>query len=929
MLKHMLGITKKELSDYFSSLAAYLFLSVFLAITYIIFFWVEAFFARNLADMRPFFDWLPVLMIFLVSVLTMGSWSEERRRGTIELQVTSPVPIEIYIAAKFFAAMSIIVIALLLTLPLAITVDILGELDWGPVLGGYIAAVCLASAYTAIGLWASSQSDNQIVGLILSVTICALLYIIGSNTFTQLFSYQTAEWLRMFASGARFESITRGVLDMRDIVYYLSLVILFLLLNRYKILSLQTIGNVNNQPVKKYIRSSILIFMLLTFINITLTTLNQVRLDLTQGKIYTLSAATRNYLDELNEPLLIRGYFSSNTHPLLSPLVPRVRDLLNEYSIQSNSEIKIEFIDPLMQPKFEQEAGVEYGIRPVSFETESKYQSSIINTYFNILISYGDQYEVLNYKDLVELKASAGKHEIDLENPEYQITRAIMSVVGKANRPVHSLKKTHMPLVLTGYVSAKEELPVEKKNLLTEIEKSSRLFKQQSNDNFDLLLINPDDDQLTRQYLQNELGVRNRTSEEGEYQSYWFHFTLTNGQDTVPVNFTGALDNAAEKSILAAYKRMLPDTVNTVALMKPLPAPGPAGVSESPGMPKNYSILRDILRKSVSVIDIDMKSGMVPEGVNFLMVLAPRYLTPEQINAIEKYLAEGGNVLLASSPIDVNVGYFTEVYSVKSGLEKWLDELGVNIENTLVLDDRHGQYILPTSRAASGIRVRETSLVNYPYIIDVRDSGLNSENPVTAKLGQVYVPWASPITIDTGKNKNRNIITLLQSSPDSWKSSSHNILPDYEKYPDLGFFEGDQKDRQSLAVILEGLFPAKQKILEHQPGSLAIVSSSAFLTDNYLDKMSRVLRTEYRRPVQLVQNLVDWSLTDKSLLNVLRKHSQFTRTLKTQTSETKKKWEYLNYIIGFAGLAIIVLIRLLVRKMSILHNQNLIMKIEK
>ena len=237
------SITKKELRDFFSSAAALLFLGIFLIAVYIVFFWVDAFFARNLADVRPLFNWIPLLFIFLVSALTMHSWSEERRMGTIELIQTSSVSPWAYLIGKLFAVLALVMVALMLTLPLPITTAYLGELDWGPVLGGYLAAIFLAAAYTAIGMWASSQSENQIVSLIVSVVIMSVLYALGSPTVTNLFSYDLADWLRSFSTGSRFDSITRGVLDMRDVIYYLTIVLFFLLLTRIKLESLRWADN--------------------------------------------------------------------------------------------------------------------------------------------------------------------------------------------------------------------------------------------------------------------------------------------------------------------------------------------------------------------------------------------------------------------------------------------------------------------------------------------------------------------------------------------------------------------------------------------------------------------------------------------------------------------------------------------------------------
>lgn len=924
MWTNIWSVTKKELRDYFSSSAALLFLGIFLIAVYIVFFWVEAFFARNLADVRPLFDWIPILFIFLISALTMHSWSEERRMGTIELVLTSAVSPWAYLIGKFLAVLTLIAVALVLTVSLPITASVLGELDWGPVFGGYIAAIFLAAAYSAIGLWASSQTENQIVSLIVSIVVAGVLYALGSTTVTNLFTNEMGEWLHAFGAGSRFESITRGILDLRDIFYYLTIVVLFLLLTRKKLESLRWANNFTKKAHNYWIRLTAIVVTLFVVLNVGLSFVTQARVDLTEGNIYSLSSATKEYLKDLGRPLLIRGYFSSSTHPLLAPLVPRIRDLLHEYGVQGKGNIQVEFIDPLHQAKFEEEAGMNYGIRPVSFHSESKYQASIINTYFNVLVAYEDQYKVLNYKDLVDLKASAGKHEVDLDNPEYQITRAISSITAKAERQVSSFSTLTDPIVLTGYVSSLNVLPENNKEVVKIVEELGDTLRQESNDNFDLLIINPDDDQLTQEYLQNELGVRPLAGDELTAQSYWFYFTLTDGKNTVPVSFSSEPDKLViTQSFYAAYKRLLPDSEKTVALMRPLATPGPAGVSESPGIPKHFSILRNALQQFVQVIDVDLRDGIVPSEVDFLMVLAPRFLHPAQISAIQDYLAKGGTVLIAFSSIDVNVSYFTEVFPVRSGLEQWLTGLGISIDDTLVLDNQHGQYTLPVMRGVGDLRVRETNLVNYPYIIDVRGEGLNAESGITAKLGQVYVPWASPIIVDPQQNSNRTVTSLLLSSGESWTSNSQAILPDFETFPDVGFeTQIENVTPQVLATMIEGSFSVKDS--QEKSSRLIIVGSSALFTDNFADQMSQVLRSEYRRPIQLMQNLVDWSLEDQSLLGVLRKHSQFTRTLTTLDEQKKSRWEYLNYGLGAFGLLFIYLIRVVLHKKSYIRGEKLL-----
>ena len=162
-MKQLLAITRKEVGSYFGSPLAFIFLGVFLASTLFLFFWFETFFARGVADVRPLFRWLPLLTVFLVAALTMRQWSEEENSGTLEMLLTLPVTSAQLVLGKFLAVMALIGIAFALTLPLPFTVAFLGDLDTGPVVGGYLAATLLAAAYAAMGLFLSSRTSNQII----------------------------------------------------------------------------------------------------------------------------------------------------------------------------------------------------------------------------------------------------------------------------------------------------------------------------------------------------------------------------------------------------------------------------------------------------------------------------------------------------------------------------------------------------------------------------------------------------------------------------------------------------------------------------------------------------------------------------------------------------------------------------------------------
>lgn len=224
-------VALRELRAYFNSPIAYVFLLAFVGAALFTFF--NAFFARGQADLRGLFEAVPLLTLLLVPALTMRLWAEEAKQGTLEVLLTLPAREHELVSGKFFASWALLGVGLALTLPLAFTVANLGHLDWGPVLGGYIGAMLLGAAYLALGQFVSALTENQILAFILAFLLCLALYGIGTETFSGLFSDRTATVLRFLATGSRFASIARGVIDLRDLVYYASLTLFFLAASVY------------------------------------------------------------------------------------------------------------------------------------------------------------------------------------------------------------------------------------------------------------------------------------------------------------------------------------------------------------------------------------------------------------------------------------------------------------------------------------------------------------------------------------------------------------------------------------------------------------------------------------------------------------------------------------------------------------------------
>lgn len=222
------AVAQRELSSYFNSPIAYTFLLVFALSAIVTFFNVNAFFSRGIADLRGLFDAAPILMILLVPALTMRLWAEEQKQGTMEVLLTLPARSHELVLGKFLASWALLALGLALTLALPVTVALLGGLDPGPVIGGYLASLLLGAAYLALGQLVSATTENQILAFIMALVVCLALYAVGTEAFTGLFPDATAEVLREIGTGARFASIGRGVVDVSDLLYYASLTGFFL-----------------------------------------------------------------------------------------------------------------------------------------------------------------------------------------------------------------------------------------------------------------------------------------------------------------------------------------------------------------------------------------------------------------------------------------------------------------------------------------------------------------------------------------------------------------------------------------------------------------------------------------------------------------------------------------------------------------------------
>ena len=949
-------IAQKELALFFSSPIGYLFLLAFLGVTLFVFFWGEAFFARNIADVRPMFEWLPVLLIFLASALTMRMWSDERRTRTLELLVTVPATTWEFVVGKFMACWLLLIVALVLTLPLPITVSLMGTLDWGPVLAGYVAAALLGAAYLSIGLFSSARSDNQIVSLLLASFACGAFFVIGTDFVTALSPAPMAEVLRGLGAGARFESITRGVLDFRDLYFYLSVVGVFFVLNVHAIES----HGWSASRTERHRSKGVLLALLganLLIANVWLASVSSVRLDVTQGNQYSISEATRSYLARLDEPLLIRGYFSEKTHPLLAPLVPQLKDLLTEYEVAGNGAVRLEIIDPASDPEKEDEANTKYGIRPVPFQVADRYQSSLVNSYFDVLVQYGDENEVLSFRELIEVKVR-GESDLDvqLRNPEYDITRAIKQALQGFQSGGDLFSNLTTDVEFLGYFSEDARLPIELVDLKTVLSGVLDDLTVASAGRLTSRYVDPEagDGTLAVEIAEN-YGFSPMAASLFDANTFYFYLTLTDGETVIEIPIPESRDaDVLRQGIEEGLKRFATGLLKQVAFAAPEAPPAymQQQMPQPPG--SQFVTLREVLASDYDIESADLQTGTVAPTAEVLLVLEPEELDQRAVFAIDQFLMRGATVVVASGAFSTSAtAEFLSASPANTGLEGWLAHHGVTIDSSFAMDPQNAAFPLPVIREVGGFRFQDVQMQDYPYFIDIRPDGMNEDIAPTADLPQLTMTWSSPIEIDPTANTDRSVTPLLTSSSGSWRSTSTSITPELSSSGVAVFEPEGELEPLTLGVLLAGRFesyfdesplipdpPALDepegeadqaadgesadeaaadeesdtlgtitRVIDRSPESarLIVLGSSTFVADQNLRTLGAVDGTVYVNSLQFMANVVDWAVEDETLLGI-RARGHFNRTLPPMDEAEQRVWEIINYALMLIGVVVVYLV---------------------
>ena len=341
-MKSILGIARRELQVAFNSPLAYIVLGVFLLVCGIKFFFFPGVFLFGRASYRTFFDWMPAFLAVLAPALTMRMLAEEKKSGTLELLMTLPVRDAEIAVGKWLAGTGIIAIGLLFTVINAFAIAPLAVpgqgFDWGPVIGGYVGTLLLASSMVALGIMFSAQTKNQVIAFILSTVVAGLNLMLSFAIV--IFPPALGEPLQYLSAYYHFESLGRGVIDWRDVLFFVSVTAGLLIITTQTLTAHRRVGSTAKASTTTALALGVLVFVNLFALRLPL------RLDLTRDQTFTLAEATEETMHGLTAPVTITAYFSKDLPPPFSDNARFIKDLLEEYRAIAGDNLSFSFVDP-------------------------------------------------------------------------------------------------------------------------------------------------------------------------------------------------------------------------------------------------------------------------------------------------------------------------------------------------------------------------------------------------------------------------------------------------------------------------------------------------------------------------------------------------------------------------------------------------------
>lgn len=432
----MFALFRKEINSFFASPIGYLVIAVFLLLNGLFLWLFKGEFNvldNGFADLSSFFLLAPWILLFLVPAVTMRCFSDEKKQGTLELLLTKPISHLQIVLGKYLGSFVLIILALIPTLLYIYTVYELGlptgNLDMGSTLGSYFGLLFLVAAYTAIGVFSSTLSENQIVSFIIAVFLCFFFYI----GFEGVAEFSSSTLIEKFGMSYHFKSMGRGVLDTRDIVYFLFIALLFIALTTLKI---------NNRRIGKN-DSKVFIVLGLGLVVLVFTQSVYKRFDLTADQRYTLNPATVKMIEEVNSPVVIDVFLEGESFPSeFRRLQDETKQLLEEFE-SKNGLITFNFINPIEDEKNRQNNIQQLnarGMTPMQLSVEEQGKSSYEVVFPWALASYNEETVII---PLIKNKMGASQQDLvtnSVQHLEYGFADGLNKLIHPKSKKIAILK---------------------------------------------------------------------------------------------------------------------------------------------------------------------------------------------------------------------------------------------------------------------------------------------------------------------------------------------------------------------------------------------------------------------------------------------------------------------------------------------------------
>jgi ABC-2 type transport system permease protein len=659
------------------------------------------------------------------------------------------------------------------------------------------------------------------------------------------------------------------------------------------------------------------------------------RIDLTEEGVFSISPATKRILTSLDEDLTIYGYFSKRTHPKLAPLIPEIRDLLDEYQAVSRGRVQIEIIDPAENDAVAQEASDRFGVRSTPFRLASKYETGIVNAYFALVLKYGDQYERYGFDELIQIEPLPnGDIEVSLRNLEYDLTRAMKKIVYGFRSTNELFERVEETVTLTA-VMTPDSLPEVFAEVPEAVRTAAEELGEKGGERFIYEEIDPSQDEAQRMAVESRWGLPPMSLAFFGEDNFYLYGLLQIGDRIEQIVLTDEDTSAAQirEAVEASLRRNTPGFLKTVGIVSPSPPDIPPQLrmqmNMPPPPPPEFDEIERYLGEDYQVRSLQLTEE-VPSDIDMLLVLKPKAFSDEAVYNLDQYLMRGGRVVLCTAGFEADFNpQGLSVTPVESGLDDWLAHHGVTVGSTLVLDDRNQALPIPQLTSTPLGTLRTWTLAPYPYLVQVREDGFVNPD-ITATLDSVGIYWGSPLSVDESLAEKREVLPILKSSELSWTDDDTTRVGyvDYE-------VPAEGTEPQLLAVALSGTFdsffadkpipgveapepqfdeegnelppppvPAKVALKESPETRLVVVGNDAFLSDFVARSIGQTDGGFFVENLRFMQNVLDWSSLDNDMLSI-RSRGLVSRRLERTEKAQQVTIETINYLIPIGILVVL------------------------